>query len=89
MQAKSCPVIASVFELQTHQKTMKTKPLYFFEDEPQFAVPIDRQYAANLIKAYRSGGRHVVRREGVNRISMTLKYPNAAKALIDFESIKA
>ncbi len=85
---KSCPVIANVFELQTHQKTMKTKPLYFFLDEPQFAVAIDRQYAANLIKAYRSGGRHVVRREGVNLISMTLKYPNAATALINFERIK-
>ena len=68
---------------------MKKTPLYFFEDEPQFAVPIDRQYAANLIKANRSGGRHLVQREGVNRISMTLKYPNAAKAVINFESIKA
>ncbi len=89
MKAKSCPVIASVFELQTHQKTMKTKPLYFFLDEPEFAVAIERTYAANLIKAYRSGGRHVVRREGINLISMTLKFPNAATALINFESIKA
>jgi hypothetical protein len=66
---------------------MKPAFLFYFEDEPQFAVPDSRAHTAHLLRSYRSRaqvatGRYDVRRDGPHSYRVTLRYPGSPTAIL-------
>jgi len=57
---------------------MKHEYRYYTIGEPQYAVPIARAYAANMLRAYREpNATHTVRRMASGRYVLRCRLPNS------------